>query len=96
MKARVRLNLFGQVYELEADDPEVDVREVAAYVQQRIDEQAGTTSGLPPHKLMVLALLNIGKDCVLARLRLKALEDSFATKASRLSARIDSVMDCGT
>jgi cell division protein ZapA (FtsZ GTPase activity inhibitor) len=92
-RASVRLNFFGKVYDLRADDSEVDVREVVEYVQKRIDEQEAQNRDLPPHKLMVLAVLNMGKDYVLARNSLREREKKCASKVGQLVARIDSVMD---
>lgn len=92
-QARVRFNFFGKVYDLRADDSEVDVREVVEYVQRRIDELEAKNRGLPPHKLMVLAILTIGKDYVTARRSLKEREDECASKVGQMVARIDAIMD---
>jgi cell division protein ZapA (FtsZ GTPase activity inhibitor) len=92
-RAGVRFNFFGKAYDLRADDSEVDVREVVEYVQRRIDELEAQNRDLPPHKLMVLAVLNIGKDYVMARNSLKEREEECASKVGQLVARIDSVMD---
>lgn len=90
---QIKLNFFGQVYELKADDPEVDVREVVEYVQARVREQEAANKGLPPHKMAVLAMLNVGKDYILARHQLSELKETVVSKTSRLIAKIDSVMD---
>ena len=91
--ARVKLDFFGQVYNMKADDPDVNVYEVVEYVQTKVREQETASEGLPVHKMVVLAVLNMGKDYILARSRLKKLEDSVAHRTSRLVAKIDSVMD---
>jgi len=89
----IKLNFFGQVYELKADDPEVDVREVVEYVQAKVREQETANKGMAPHKMVVLAMLNAGKDYILARHQLSELKETVVGKASRLVAKIDSVMD---
>ncbi len=88
-----RLDFFGQVYDLRADDPEVDVKEVVEYVQAKVREQEITNKGLAPHKMIVLTVLNMAKDYILARHQLRDLEDMVLNKTSRLVAEIDSVMD---
>ena len=88
-----KLDFFGQVYDLRADDPEVDVKEVVEYVQTKVREQEVANKGLAPHKMVVLAVLNMAKDYILARHQLKDLEDTVFKKTSRLVAKIDSVMD---
>ena len=90
---RIKLNFFGQVYELKADDPEVDVKEVVEYVQARVREQEITNKGLALHKMVVLAMLNVGKDYILARHQLSELKETVVSKTSRLVAKIDSAMD---
>ena len=93
-KARVKLDFFGQIYDLKADDREVDVREVVEYVHEKTREQEEANRGLPPHKLIVLAVLNMGRDYVLMRSRLRELEASCASHASRLATKIDTAMKC--
>jgi hypothetical protein len=42
---------------------------------------------------VVLAMLNIGKDYILVRHQLRELKETVVSKASRLVAKIDSVID---
>ena len=90
---QIKFNFFGQVYELKADDPEVDVEEVVEYVQAKVREQETSNKGLAPHKMVVLAMLNVGKDYILARHQLRELKETVVSKTSRLVAKIDSAMD---
>ncbi len=90
---QIKFNFFGQVYELKADDPEVDVKEVVEYVQGKVREQEISNKGLAPHKMVVLSMLNVGKDYILARHQLKELKETVVSKTSRLVAKIDSAMD---
>ncbi len=89
----VRLEFLGQVYHLKSDDPEVDIREIADYVQAKAKEQEKLYGALPPHKLVVLTVMNIGKDYIKTKNRLKALEATLSDKAGELVARIDSAID---
>lgn len=91
--ARVRLKFFDQTYDLRADDSDVDVREIVEYVQSKVREQETSNETLVPHKKIVLAALNMGKDYVSARHRLKELEKKVVNRTSRLVAKIDSVID---
>ena len=50
---QIKFNFFGQVYELKADDPEVDVKEVVEYVEAKVREQETSNKGLAPHKMVV-------------------------------------------
>ena len=90
---QIKLNFFGQVFELKADDPEVDVKEVVEYVQAKVREQETSNKDLAPYKMVVLAMLNVGKDYILARHQLRELKEAVVSKTSRLVAKIDSAMD---
>lgn len=90
---QIKFNFFGQVYELKADDPEVDVKEVVEYVESKVREQETSNKGLDSHKMVVLAMLNIGKDYILVRHQLRELKDTVVSRASRLVAKIDSAID---
>ena len=81
------------MFELKANDPEVDVKEVVEYVQAKVREQETANKGLAPHKMAALAMLNVGKDYILARHQLRELKETVVSKTSRLVAKIDSAMD---
>lgn len=91
---RVRLEIFGQVYHLRGDDPDVDAQEVVDYVQTQISELEDAHQGLPQHKMVVLAVLHMAKDSVMARQRLRILEDTIVDRTSRIVSKIDATMDC--
>ncbi|MDA8162612.1 MAG: cell division protein ZapA [Desulfobacteraceae bacterium] len=88
----IRLNFFGQVYDLKADDSDISVQELIDYVHGKVKEQQAVNNGLAPHKMMILAVLNMGRDYLLAKKRLEKLEERYETKAGLLAARIDSVI----
>lgn len=90
---QIKLHFFGQVFELKASDPEVDVKEVVEYVQAKVREQETANKGLAPYKMVALAMLNVGKDYILARHQLRELKETVVSKTSRLVAKIDSAMD---
>jgi len=89
---RIKLDFFGHTYYLKADDPGIDIREVVEYVQEKLREQESTNKSLPHHKLVVLAVLNIGKEYIQVKNRLKQLEREIASDAERLAIKIDEVL----
>ena len=91
-KSYIRLNFFGQIYDLKADDRDIPVQELIDYVHDKVKEQQTTNNGLPPHKMMILAVLNMGRDYILAKKRLEKLEEKYEIKAGLLVAKIDSVI----
>ncbi|UKL13817.1 cell division protein ZapA [Dissulfurimicrobium hydrothermale] len=89
----IRLDFFGQSYDLKADDNEIDVQELIDYVHDKVKEQDILNGGLAPHKKMILAVLNMGRDYLLAKKKLKEMEERYITKAEMLVAKIDSVIE---
>jgi len=85
----VRLKFLGNVYELKGDDKEVDLQEVASYIEKKAEEIESATPGLPPNKLMVLTVMSIGRELLLARNRLKDLEENLSRQGQKLLEKIN-------
>ncbi len=88
-----KLEFLGQVYHLKCEDPDVDVREIARYVESKVKEQQELYPGLPHHKLVVMVVMNIGKDYIRAKKRIEALEATVSKKTEELVAKIESAID---
>ncbi|MEZ0328609.1 MAG: cell division protein ZapA [Dissulfuribacterales bacterium] len=90
--ATVRLDFFGQIYELKADEPDVDMCELVDYLNRKIDEIETSHSQLLPHKRVVLAFLSIGKDYIVTQKKLSDLETVYSSQVNKLVSKIDSVI----
>ncbi len=90
--ATVRLDFFGQIYELKADDPEVDMSVLVDYLNRKIDEIEASNSKLLPHKMVVLAFLSIGKDYIATQKKLNDLETAYSSQVNKLVSKINSVI----
>lgn len=90
--ATVRLDFFGQIYELKADDPDVDMYALVDYLNRKIDEVEVTYSKLLPHKMVVLAFLSIGKDYIATQKKLNDLEMAYSSQVNKLVSKINSVI----
>jgi len=86
----VRLKFLGNIYELKGDDQEVDLQEVASYIEERAEEIEKAKPGLPPNKLMVLTVMSLGRELLLAQNRLKALEEGLSREGQKLLEKINS------
>jgi len=86
----VRLKFLGNVYELKGDDPDVDLTEVAAYIEKKSEEIEKSQAGLPPNKLMVLVVMSLGRELLMARRRLSELEEGLNIKGKQLLKKISS------
>lgn len=69
MKGPIEVEIFGQPFTLTSDDEEEDVREVAAYVDQKMQQVATTTKTVATLRVAILAALNIADEYHKARRR---------------------------
>jgi cell division protein ZapA (FtsZ GTPase activity inhibitor) len=86
----VRLKFLGNIYELKGDDPEVDLQEVASYIEKKAEEVETSQPGLPPNRLMILTVMSLGRELFVARNRLTALEERLEKQGHRLLEKINS------
>ncbi len=88
----IKLKFLGNVYELRAEDDDLDAEAVARYVEQVIASVEEQNSGLPPAKIMVLASMIMGKDCISARKELEAIKSGLSTKGGDLISKIEQTL----
>ncbi len=89
MLQKFRLKFLGNIYELQGEDPGIDLQEVASYVEQKAAELEQKYSTLPPAKLMVLVAMGLGKDYLSAKKRLDKLQEGLSLKVKVISKKID-------
>ncbi len=89
----VKFEFFGHTYYLRSGEDDVPMQEIVDYVQQVVKDQEQQHQGLPPHKLMVLSVLTIGKDCLSLKRKLEKVENNISEKARDIAKRIDSIVE---
>ncbi len=67
MKGPIEVEIFGQTFTLTSDDEEGYVREVAAYVDQKMQQMAATTKTVATIRVAILTALNIADEYHKAR-----------------------------
>lgn len=58
-KNRLRVNIYGEEYNIRSDGDEEYIREVSGYVDRKMREIADKTSNKSPSRVAILAALNI-------------------------------------
>ncbi len=89
MTQKFRLKFLGNIYELRGEDPEIDLQEVAAYVEKKAAEFEEKYSSLPPARLMVLIAMALARDYLATKKNLDKLEEGLNFKLKSLSEKID-------
>ncbi|MFY9269464.1 MAG: cell division protein ZapA [Candidatus Manganitrophaceae bacterium] len=74
MKNKIHVEIFGQRYALRGDTDEAYARELAAYVDHKMNEMAGHAKGVTTSKLAVLAAINIAHEFFQVRAKQKERE----------------------
>ena len=88
MHQKFKLKFLGNIYELKGEDPDVDLQEVASYVENKAREIEEKHANLPPTRLMVLIAMSLGRDYMVLKKRLTTLEKKLNIEVQRLSKKI--------
>jgi cell division protein ZapA (FtsZ GTPase activity inhibitor) len=89
---RIRLTFLGNVYELKAEESDVDAEAVARYVEKTVASVEKEHRGLPPAKIMVLAALIMGRDFIAAKKELQHLKSTLSEKGTQLISKIEATL----
>jgi len=82
----VEVTLLGQRLSLRTDLPEETVHQILAYLADKEREITHKRSFLPPMKVALLMLLQIGADYVKIKEELESLRQAVRERAERLEA----------
>ena len=87
------VEIFGQTYILRASAEQGYIRDLAAFVDQRMREVAAQTATIDPAKIAILAALNISDDLHQLRAKLKLGDPGrLVPKAGRLVEKLDEIL----
>ncbi|OGP62668.1 MAG: hypothetical protein A2170_05200 [Deltaproteobacteria bacterium RBG_13_53_10] len=85
----VEIKVFGQTYTVKSDAEEEHVREVARFVNQKMEDVLKKTRSVSTLNVAILTALNIADDLLKERKRNTALFQEVRIKSKDLVERID-------
>ncbi|MBI2884073.1 MAG: cell division protein ZapA [Candidatus Methylomirabilis oxyfera] len=96
MEQLVSVVIRGEQYTIRAAEDASYVREVAAYVDAKLDGVVKRSQSLPPTKAIVLASLNIADELFKAETERERSERLIAVKLGTLSELLRTALEEGT
>ena len=93
MKNLIRVEILGREYTVKSDEGEEKVKDIAAYVNRKINEVSESSQTVSTLNLAILAALNIANDYFNAVEGQKNFWQSIEGRSGRLIAMIDSKIE---
>ena len=85
----VRVSIMGQEYPIRADADEEYIREIAAFLDERMRAIQQAEPSRPPLKIAILAALNLADELFTLRRERKEIVQKFEQKAKEFSNHLD-------
>jgi cell division protein ZapA len=85
----VEIQILGQKFKISSDNSEEHVRELADYVNRKLEELRGSTKNAPAQSLLFLGMLNIADEFYRFREEKNSQIEKVTTKVKRLIELID-------
>jgi len=85
----VEIKVFGQTYTVKTDAEEEYIKEVAKYVNEKMEEVLKKTKTVSTLNVAILTALNIADDLIKEKEKRKALLREIETKSKDLVEKID-------
>lgn len=98
MKRAMDVEIYGQTFTVTSEDDEQYVRNIAAVVDQRMRQMAGSTKGTVPLRVAIMAALSFADELETAKSDQQAtvvIEEEAERISSRLLARLERVEHAG-
>lgn len=92
MKRAMDVEIYGQTFTVTSEDDEQYVRNIAAVVDQRMRQMAGSTKGTVPLRVAIMAALSFADELETAKSDQQAtvvVEEEAERISSRLLARLE-------
>jgi cell division protein ZapA len=91
--ARMKIEIYDQSYNVNADGNEEYLQEIAAYVDTKMREIAMSTKMVDSLKVAVLASLNIADELFAARARQESIEGPLRKRVEKCVALVEKALE---
>lgn len=88
----MRVEIFDQSYHLSGDVDPAYMEELAGFVDEKLRAIAAGARSMDPHRIAVLAALNIADELFTLRRRSSELEGQLRQRAERALASVEQVL----
>jgi len=92
----VQVQIFGHSYTIRGEADQEYILKVAAYVDEKMREITEKLPVASLSKVAILASLNIADELFKERLRRERQDEQFSTRAARLNAVLDGLLEDST
>lgn len=89
----VKIEIYDQVYNVNAEDNEEYLKELAAYVDQKMRDVAQATRTVDTVKVAVLAALNVADELFTARQRQEKIEGPLRKRVEKCVALVEKALE---
>ena len=90
---QLRVNIFGAEYVLKATENEDEIKQIAAYVDQKMNEIGKTQAVGSNMKIAILAALNIAEELFQTQKYQERLIDQINHESMKLNRSLQDVLD---
>jgi len=92
-EASMKIEIFDQSYNLQAEDDESYLRELAAFVDEKMRAVAESTRQVDSTRVAVLAALNLADELFTVRQRLKQIEGPLRQRVERCVRLVEKTLE---
>jgi cell division protein ZapA len=89
----VKIDIYDQVYNVNASDNEEYLKEIAAFVDQKMRDVAQATRTVDTVKVAVLAALNIADELFVARERQEKIEGPLRKRVEKCVTLVEKALE---
>jgi len=89
----MKIEIFDQSYNLQAEDDESYLRELAAFVDEKMRAVAESTRQVDSTRVAVLAALNLADELFTVRQRLKQIEGPLRQRVERCVRLVEKTLE---